>query len=387
MITTNRSGLAILMLTAGLALGACGGKQPSGNAEVEIRGTDPAAATSGTPTVAINEKGIATYEGYQAAVAREGDTVASIAARIGLSASELGAYNGLSASHPLQAGDELVLPPRPGGYGEAVAGAAPSGETYAANANGSTIEQSSISGSGAGPATAGATTAGSNGSWSPDIAAAAIERSTGIDEDGTLQAPPSSTEPVPDAPAPPEKLESPDLKQYQTPGGVTGTEAPTETETAIAVVGNPTTAEPPSAPAEKSTQPDTSSPNPLAGMTLALPVQGPIAIGFNKGAGPNRNDGVDFAVPPGTSVHAAEDGEVALVSQALGGLGTIILVRHPGDILTVYGRLGQVFVAKGDYVERGQQIGSVAKPEDGSEARMHFEVRRGAESVDPTQFF
>ena len=72
------------------------------------------AAPSATVNTTPDTNGIVIYNGYQAAVARSGDTVASVAQRIGISALELGAYNGLSPTHPLRPGDELVLPPRPG---------------------------------------------------------------------------------------------------------------------------------------------------------------------------------------------------------------------------------------------------------------------------------
>ena len=82
-------------------------------------------------------------------------------------------------------------------------------------------------------------------------------------------------------------------------------------------------------------------------------------------------------------MRAAESGEVVLVSKSLGGLGTIILIRHDNQYLTVYGRVDDVSVAKGQKVSRGQTIASVAEPEAGREASMHFEIRRGAESIDP----
>ena len=125
--------------------------------------------------------------------------------------------------------------------------------------------------------------------------------------------------------------------------------------------------------------------SPSAGsLRLIRPAQGPIVVGYQQGGGRARNDGVDFASPAGSPVVAAADGEVALVSQSLGGLGTIVLVRHPGDFLTVYGRVDRVNVGKGDIVAQGQQIGVVAS---NSTPRMHFEVRKGAESLDPERFF
>ena len=94
------------------------------------------------------------------------------------------------------------------------------------------------------------------------------------------------------------------------------------------------------------------APEPPVEFRLIRPVVGPVVIGFNKGAGRSRNDGIDFASPSGSPVVAAASGEVALVSRSLGGLGTIVLLRHAGDYLTVYGRIERVTVSKGDIVNR-----------------------------------
>ncbi|MEM9763511.1 MAG: LysM peptidoglycan-binding domain-containing protein, partial [Pseudomonadota bacterium] len=95
-----------------LVLAACAGNQDPGRAPVEFRGSNPTGGSpvSGTP-------GIVAYDSYEAAVAREGETVAQIGSRVDISGAELGAYNGLQPGTVLRAGDELVLPPRPGGYG------------------------------------------------------------------------------------------------------------------------------------------------------------------------------------------------------------------------------------------------------------------------------
>ena len=175
---------------------------------------------------------------------------------------------------------------------------------------------------------------------------------------------------MPPNPSPKRELESPDLSQYQTEEstGVTSQPdadpTPTEVPDATQVAAAPATAE----------------------VRMRRPVDGPIAIGFNKGSGPARNDGVDFAAPAGSKVIAAMDGEVALVSQSLGGLGTIVLMRHRDDLLTVYGRIDGVVVKKGDVLSAGQQIGVVSDAASPAEPRMHFEVRRGSESLDPALF-
>lgn len=88
-------------------------------------------------------------------------------------------------------------------------------------------------------------------------------------------------------------------------------------------------------------------------------------------------------MPAGTPVKAAAAGEVALISEALGGLGTIVLIRHKDDLITTYSTLSDVRVKEGDRVQTGQVIGVVAsrdKPE------LQFDVFRGTTSVDPTPY-
>lgn len=401
----RRAMLGVPALLIAVAMAGCASKG-STKAPTEVRGTDPNVGAKRAGTNTLNNSviakpdsdGIITYDGYQSAVARDGDTVAKIAERVGLSASELGAYNGLSASFVMDKGQELVLPPRPGGYGPNGNQAAVTNptnrsvSTIQTPARTATIEQAPLAGASATAeaatatqtasetvvAAAPATTEVSTG-WSPDIAAAAIERSTGLQDDGTLAAPPSATSPTPPEPTKRRGLDSPNLSQYQTEeSSVTAAASPPPRPDDGATSATAPAAE------EDNTRVAATSAAPA--LRMIRPVRGPVAIGFNKGAGPSRNDGVDFAAKAGAKVVAAADGEVALVSQSLSGLGTIVLVRHPNEYLTVYGRVDGVLVNKGDAVRRGQQIGIVSNAAAPAEPRMHFEVRRGAESLDPMQF-
>lgn len=410
---------AILAKSAAvLTMAGCASSQSPDRASVEIKGSDPAAAAS-TPapgqapaTAPVNigpdANGIVSYDGYQAAVARSGDTVASVARRIGLSASELGAYNGLSPTHPLRPGDELVLPPRPGGYSTAVAPAAaplttpqtaqsqpvtPGTGPATAPIESAPLELGPLTTDPADQSASSDPAASGKAAWSPDLAAAAIDRASGFDEQGNLTQPPSAQDPLPPNPQEPTELASPQLRQYQTPATepLTPTPPPRPVETittpedqeiddnAAAELELAATAPEPE-PAPKP-EPE---PEPVAELRLIRPVVGPVVIGFNQGSGRAQNDGIDFASPANAPVIAAASGEVALVSQSLGGLGTIVLLRHPGDYLTVYGRIEKVTVVKGDFISQGQKIGVVSPS---TKPRMHFEVRRGADSMDPEKFF
>jgi len=371
-----------------LAMAGCGSSQSPDQVEVEIKGTNPAAPESApiAPAAPVNTapdaQGIINYDGYQAAIARSGDTVASVAGRIGLSASELGAYNGLSPTHPLESGDELVLPQRPGGYSTATAPVAPPrAPTEIAQAGGAAVPDPATGSIEAAPLESGAAAGGAV--WSPDLAAAAIDRAAGFDEQGNLAEPPSAEEPLPPNPQPPGELSSPQLSQYQSPASEPLTPAPPPPPRPVETITTPEAqvAEDNTAIALAATA---TAPEPPVEFRLIRPVAGPVVIGFQQGAGRARNDGIDFAAPSNSPVIAAASGEVALVSQSLGGLGTIVLVRHHGDYLTVYGRIEKVTVAKGDLVNQGQKIGVVSPA---IQPRMHFEVRRGADSMDPERFF
>ena len=56
---------------------------------------------------------------------------------------------------------------------------------------------------------------------------------------------------------------------------------------------------------------------------------------------------------------------------------------HPGNLLTVYANIDNIRVERGDTVSRGQTIADVGA---GDPAFLHFEVRQGFESVDPTPY-
>lgn len=388
--------LAAIGVVAGLA--ACGSEPRSGPATVEIRGTDPngtatasaesARETSDQPSLSA-DGGIVDHGSYQTAIARGGDTVSDIAGRLGISSSQLADYNGLTPSHELREGDELVLPRRPEGYdGTAIADAGASAGTSAADSytgpETSAIDVAPLPGAdgradGDSSPENGADETHNPGGWSPDLAAAAIERSTGLQEDGSLGAPPSSSEPMPPEPPARRELESPDLGRYQTGASSSDTGSADTSSTD----SSSTEETAPAAPASGSTSSASAS---SSGASMIRPVDGRVASAFNKTSGPGRNDGVDFAAEAGAPVKAAAGGEVALVSKSLGGLGTIVLVRHDDDLLTVYGRIDNVSVQKGDQVSAGQSIGVVSAGSGSEEPLMHFEVRRGAESLDPMEF-
>ncbi len=95
-----------------------------------------------------------------------------------------------------------------------------------------------------------------------------------------------------------------------------------------------------------------------------------------------RRDGDALVIyaPEGTSVVAAAGGRVNYVSEQVRGLGAVVMLEHPGGVLTFYGRLGEVAVRLGQSVGRGAPVGRVAP---GGEAgpRLRFMVFKDGKAV------
>src|SRR5262249_2224950 len=86
------------------------------------------------------------------------------------------------------------------------------------------------------------------------------------------------------------------------------------------------------------------------------PVRGRVISGFGPMTNGQQNDGLNLAVPEGTSVRAAEDGVVAYAGNELKGYGNLVLVRHSNGFVTAYAHANELMVKKGDNVRRGQII-------------------------------
>ena len=111
---------------------------------------------------------------------------------------------------------------------------------------------------------------------------------------------------------------------------------------------------------------------------FVMPVDGKIIRAYSKG----KNDGIDISAGAGTAVKAAADGVIAAITKDTEQV-PILVIRHAGGLLTVYAGLDGIKVAKGAKVKRGQTIAAVRA---GNPAFVHFEVRKGVDSVDPVQF-
>ncbi len=112
------------------------------------------------------------------------------------------------------------------------------------------------------------------------------------------------------------------------------------------------------------------------------PARGRIIQAFKPGG----NDGINIALPEGTSVKAAESGYVAYAGNELKRYGNLILIRHPNGFVSAYANTSEIEVKRGDTVKRGQTIAKSGQSGDVSTPQLHFELRKGTTPVDPTHY-
>jgi len=352
-------------------LAACVGP---GGLDFDLRGNAPRGQSAATaPRPEPDAFGLITYPTYQVVVAQRGDSVADVANRIGMDPTELARFNGRNLGEPLRQDEVLALPRRvtpPAAPGAAsdittIASAAidraddtapaPADAAAAVQAGSEPVRHRVMRGETAySISRLYGVSVRSLADWNglgPDLTVREgqfliiplILEEVGNPVDGggpgasVTPIPPSAADPLPETIETAELPDAPDL------------EAPT-----------PDLIEEPAAPAGDA--------------AMLMPVQGEIIRAFSAG-----NEGIGIAASAGTPVRAAADGEVAAITRDTDQV-PIMVLRHPGNLLTVYANIGNIQVERGDIITRGQTIADVGA---GDPAFLHFEVRQGFESVDP----
>jgi murein DD-endopeptidase MepM/ murein hydrolase activator NlpD len=120
-----------------------------------------------------------------------------------------------------------------------------------------------------------------------------------------------------------------------------------------------------------------------AAPTFRRPVNGRVIAGFGPKTNGQQNDGVNFAVPEGTPIKAAEDGTVAYAGNELKGYGNLVLIRHSNGYVTAYAHAKELLVKRGEVIKRGQVIGKSGQTGNVDAPQLHFEVRKGPSPLDP----
>lgn len=358
-----------------LALGACGGL---GGFDFDLRGgaggfdTSEAVRNITSARPVPDDRGVISYPEYQVAIARRGDTISTVASRIGTDPVALARYNAIPQNTPLRDGEIIALPSRVAEPG--------TGTLSGGNVDVATIAGAAIDRADGGPGlpsgqqptrhrvASGETAFSIARLYNVPVAALAEWNGLGPNlelREGQFLLIPTS--------APQSDVEVAALDSVEAPGVGSATPVPPSAAQPLPEQDRQAAAPTPKAEPlqEKQTKASDTS-------RLRMPVQGRIIRTYQKG----KNEGIGISASAGTAVVAADDGTVAAITRDTDQV-PILVVRHDGNLLTVYAGVDQIAVKKGDSVKRGQKIAVVraANP-----PFLHFEVREGFESVDPNPY-
>lgn len=384
--------LRVLVLTTALAaLTACDNSAGGGlGLDWDLRSGGGALDTSGAALQVsanrpgANDQGVLNYPNYQVAVARRGDTVASVASRVGIGADELASFNALRPNDPLRDGETLVLPRRvQAGLGGGNTGAIIGGGSVQP-VDVASIATTALDRVGGAPAPAAASgpepqrhkVARGETAYSIartyGVSAKSIADWNGLSADLAVREGQFLIIPVAAAGG------QPPISEVVVAAPGEGSLTPVPPSAALPL---PDEEVAPAAqkPKETPVSPDLGEQRTQASAAqFVMPVDGKIIRGYAKG----KNEGIDIAAAAGSGVKAAADGVVAAITKDTEQV-PIVVIRHAGGLLTVYAGLDGIKVAKGAKVKRGQTIAAVRA---GNPAFVHFEVRKGVDSIDPLQY-
>ena len=93
--------------------------------------------------------------------------------------------------------------------------------------------------------------------------------------------------------------------------------------------------------------------------------------------------GLDYSLPVGSAVHAADSG-IVVWSGPQGAYGILVKVRHSSGFVTYYGHLKRTMCSVGDFVLPNEVIGLSGNSGRSTGPHLHFEVRGDDGPVDPT---
>lgn len=120
------------------------------------------------------------------------------------------------------------------------------------------------------------------------------------------------------------------------------------------------------------------------------PVDGAISSEYGARAHPMTGDasfheGIDIAAREGDDIRVVADGKVVRAG-VMGSYGKVVDVQHADGTITRYAHASQLYVRRGDHVERGETIAAVGNTGSSTAAHLHFEVMQGERAIDPSAY-
>ena len=97
--------------------------------------------------------------------------------------------------------------------------------------------------------------------------------------------------------------------------------------------------------------------------------------------------GMDFTGPLGTEIYATGDGKVVKAEFNPYGYGNEVVIDHGYGYKTIYAHLRKITVEEGDFVERGEVVGTLGNTGRSTGPHLHYEVRKNNRPVNPIYYY
>jgi len=123
---------------------------------------------------------------------------------------------------------------------------------------------------------------------------------------------------------------------------------------------------------------------------LPWPADGTVITFFGRQKHPTFNTyvqrrGIEIKTTDGSAIHAVMPGNV-VYADWLKGYGLVIILDHANGFFSLYAHASKILTSVGDPVGSGQAIGETGDTGMTGENTLYFELREGAEPVDPLQW-
>ena len=113
------------------------------------------------------------------------------------------------------------------------------------------------------------------------------------------------------------------------------------------------------------------------------PVKGGILtsrFGFRNG---RNHEGIDIGAKEGTPIRAAAEGTVMFSGIGPTGYGLMVIIKHTGNLMSVYSHNSKNYVYEKMRVQQGQMVAAVGSTGRSTGPHLHFEVRNDTHPKDP----
>ena len=111
-----------------------------------------------------------------------------------------------------------------------------------------------------------------------------------------------------------------------------------------------------------------------------------ISAGFPNYSSGRYHGGVDFPVPSGSNIYAADSGTVIIAKNLNYSYGHYLVIDHGNGLSTLYAHNTTLLVGVGAHVNKGQVIALSGSTGNSTGPHCHFEVLLNGNQVNPMNY-